>query len=423
MKGAFSSFRGEDFTPYIDSVYGGQGTGNFTRPGSDVSPAYTTPPPAQPTTPNKQDGYTLDPAALKAQFDLMLSQGYTADQIFQEARGVGVPDSVLQSVFPDYIGNIDQIYNPTPDGNIPTPDSLWSPDGYANQVNPADYDLTNPIDIQRMATDEAKNALAMVGDYARTANDPYISLGQESAAKMLDLADRPPAGQSRIDTLSGMNPNISEAFNAPTFEEVNYKTMQNDPMYQYTRDQAQEMTNRNLAAQGLTGSRYAANTLGDVGMQVAQSERDRIYGRNTDTFNRDYGIEADRYNRDYGTQVDNFNRGSTQQQTLYNMDTGSDTTQFNKYASLAGLGQNTAANMGNTAMNWGKNYIDLTTGMADASASNILANQTLKANQDIASDNQLYGLAGTLGSSLLDSKAGQRTLSGIYDGISGLFGG
>ena len=135
------------------------------------------------------------------------------------------------------------------------------------------------------------------------------------------------AGQTAIGNLGSMS--------SGNFD---FSTIQNNPMYQFTMDEATRNANRRLSPMGLVNSTYGAETLGRIGGGVAANALNDIYNRNL---------------------------------------------------GIAGLGQNTAANYANS-------YGDLLTGMANARASGMLSQDMLDANRQADWMSLIGGLGGTV---------------------------
>ena len=222
--------------------------------------------------------------------------------------------------------------------------------------------MADPIGIRQDATDQATSMWSDI--YGGTAENlqPFMEAGQQALPNLQGLAGQQYGGDA-LTALGGMNPNVS----------VDYNAILADPNYQYTNQQAQEAGRRALASQGMLGSRYGVNALGDIGRQVASAESDRMYGRGVDNYNRAYGQQSDLFN--FQNQMGN--------------------NEYNKYMGLASLGQNAATNLANAGSGYAGAYGDLLTGMANAQASGILSGNALSAQQSADQNNMWAGLAGT----------------------------
>ena len=191
---------------------------------------------------------------------------------------------------------------------------------------------------------------------------PFMQSGQTALQGLGAQANQTYGGEA-LTGLASLNPNIG----------VDYQSIQNDPMYQFANNQSREMANRSLARQGLTGSRYAVDALGQLGMQNAISARDRVYGQN----------------------VDNYNRGFNQNQTLFNLQNQQGQSQYNKLMGLAQLGQNTAVNLANSGAGYANAMGNNLTGIANAQAGGLLAQNSIDANRKADNQAMWAGIAGT----------------------------
>ena len=191
-------------------------------------------------------------------------------------------------------------------------------------------------------------------------SQPYIEAGT-GALPQLSQAALAPVNNQYLDRMEGMNPNIT----------TDYSSMQDDPMYNFVRDKMLESNSRRANAGGYTGD-IRAGWDRNAEMEAAFGARDRIYGENVDNYNRGYGQNVD----------------------LNNMWQQNQDSRYNKLSGLAGMGQNTAVNFGNTGAQYANAQGNMMTGMANAQASGVLGANALQSQQDADQTAMYAGLAG-----------------------------
>lgn len=230
---------------------------------------------------------------------------------------------------------------------------------------------------------------------------------------------------------------VGQAF-TPANINVDFAEIQNDPLYQFAKQEALEQNARNLSKGGLNSSvRQQADA--DTAMRTALSARDRIYqrdsdnaarawaaqvanyGRDSDIYGRQYQQQGDVYDRsrdrsllDYQTGVDNYNRARqdallgyqtnvdnymrNRDNALLGYQTGVDnynraygalTDQaslrnqlgnqlFGRLSALTGIGQSAAGQMANVGSNYATNTANaLTSGAAQSGLFNSMAGNTM----------------------------------------------
>lgn len=160
------------------------------------------------------------------------------------------------------------------------------------------------------------------------ATQQQIGAAERSEAQVRrDFAPFLRAGQGAIADVQGAQVGETPAPDLPD-PDLEFELDENDPIYKWKLEQANEAANKALASRGLSDSRVGINVLGDVGMKVAAEEVDRQYGRATD-----------KYNRQYGRATDLFNIGNLQEQQKYG-----------KAIDLVKMGQGAAGSMGSAAV-------------------------------------------------------------------------
>lgn len=246
--------------------------------------------------------------------------------------------------------------------------------------------IDNALNTQQTASDAAAAINRDIYGETKGMLSPYVEAGAGMLGDLSGMAGQPQAGQQYMGNLAAMSPQMSS----------DYGSLLQDPGYQFVNQQAQEAARRMLSSGGMSGSRYGADVLGDVGRQVAVSERDRFDRMNQGNYDRAYGQQAD----------------------LFNMANQGQGSQYNRMMGVAGMGQNAAVNMANAGAGFAGSQSDLLTGMANARASGMLSNQAFGAQQS-ADQNALWaGLAGTA----LGNVGGITDAAGsAWDTVSGWF--
>ena len=198
------------------------------------------------------------------------------------------------------------------------------------------------IHVQQGAADDSLNVLKNMYLGGQATLMPYTDLGKTGVNNLNALAQQ-----------GGM---------------MDYDAIKQDPMFNFAMNQGNESMMRNLARNGMTGSRYGMNMLQDGGMRNA------------------YGYANDIYNRNKG-----LNMG------------------------LATLGQNSATNAVSAGANYAGAYGNITTGMANAEASGMLSNHAMNANNDNNRNALWAGLGGTLMGNFDKVTDGADWLKGLGD--------
>ncbi len=200
--------------------------------------------------------------------------------------------------------------------------------------------INQALGYQQTGLNQAENVMGDIWGQTQNNMAPYLQAGGQAVGELNALA-----GQTYG------NPNI------PT----DYQSILNDPMYQFGNQQSEEMLRRNLVGGIGLDNRHAANMFGTLGMQNALMADDRIYNRN----------------------ADNFSRQNQQGQDL-----------FNKQYSVAGLGQNMAANQAQFGGAYAQSMGDMYTGYGNAAGSATLSNDALGRSLDQNQNALWAGLGG-----------------------------
>jgi len=159
--------------------------------------------------------------------------------------------------------------------------------------------------------------------------------------------------QYTVDTnIAKVNPNSFNAINTKSYaldpsqyqadssNVINFQMDPTDAVYKWKQDQAQKGVAQNMAAAGLSGSKYGMSLSQDANMRVAADEADSqfnremqkygvlnqqqsdLYGRTADQNNlqyaRDYTKESDLYNRTSEQNAMDWQRQYQQQSDLFN---------------------------------------------------------------------------------------------------------
>ncbi|MGZ3770059.1 MAG: tail fiber domain-containing protein [Bdellovibrio sp.] len=153
-----------------------------------------------------------------------------------------------------------------------------------------------------------------------------------------------PYNQAGMRALSGMgNPDFQRSFSMADY--------QKDPGYQFRLDEGNKAINAAAAARGMGNSGATMKALTQYGQDYASGEYQKAY---------------DRFNNDKNTQ-------------------------FNRFSTLAGIGQNASNNLAGAAGTYGSNISNNITGLGNAQASA----QIGKGNQQTGFIGQLYQNLGT----------------------------
>ena len=189
------------------------------------------------------------------------------------------------------------------------------------------------------AAGSAANAQSNAADYAanlqkQEADQALAFQKQQWETQQQNMAPWLQAGKQDLATLQGQLPNLSAPF-TQQFQAPTNVTEQNDPGYQFRLQQGLQMLDNSAAAKG---GLLSGNTL--------QGEQN--YAQNYAS-------------NEYGNV---YNRAFQQYQNQFNIDAANKARAFNDYASLAGLGQTTAQQLGQQGQAAANNVgnIDLTTG-------------------------------------------------------------
>lgn len=165
---------------------------------------------------------------------------------------------------------------------------------------------------------------------------------------------------------------LLQPFDLDKFEE--------DPSYQYRKQEAEKALERGMAAQGIT---LGGGGYGDINPQVAKALQEQSQGMASQEYNNAYN----RYN------IDQSNT-------------------YNRLMGIAGMGQGSTAQMANSGQSYANNTGNLTTGLASA-----------QLNAQMAADSQpgmfsgLLGAAGQIGGAWAGSEAGSAALTSFFSDI------
>lgn len=183
---------------------------------------------------------------------------------------------------------------------------------------------------QAGAANNAANLQSQEAANATAEQQREFNINQTNQAPFLQ------AGTGAINTLSGLVPQLNAASAAyPTFQAPTAEEARNTPGYQFTQQQGQQTLENSAAARGGLLSGNTGQALEQYGQGLADT-----------TYN-------DVYNRSLQTYQNNFNAFNTGQ-----------ANQFNRYAALAGVGQQSANQLGAAGQATAGNIanIDLTSG-------------------------------------------------------------
>jgi hypothetical protein len=154
--------------------------------------------------------------------------------------------------------------------------------------------------------------------------------------------------------------NFDQTFQAPT--DV---TEQNDPGYQFRLQQGQQALQNSAAARGGLLSGGTAKALSDYNQNAASAEYGNVYNRAYNKFTTDYN---------------QFQQGQT--------------NQFNRYASLAGLGQTSAQQLSNSGLTTANNVASINANAGQQIGQNINNAGAANASGYVGSANAINGAIG-----------------------------
>ncbi len=156
----------------------------------------------------------------------------------------------------------------------------------------------------------------------------------------------------------------------PTLEgKVDFQWNQDDPIYQFKLQQAQDAARKSLAKQGLLDSRAGVNTLSDTALRVGAEDIDKQYSRQvaerdylTQKAMSEYQMQAQRGDTLYG-------RLTGQQSALYSGLHGNQDTSLSRLAATYGLGNSLYGQVYGQQLDLAK----IGTGAAGSAGSNSMA--------------------------------------------------
>ena len=130
--------------------------------------------------------------------------------------------------------------------------------------------------------------------------------------------------------------------------------LEDDPIYQFQRDEALQATERKLNAMDMGKSGNILTALNDRAANVAGTYQDAAFGRqlagsqeNQNRMLTDYGLGTDYANTQYGRGVGEYGMDVNRSNDIY----GRDQNYLNRLAQLSGSGQNAAAQLGGFGAN------------------------------------------------------------------------
>jgi hypothetical protein len=202
------------------------------------------------------------------------------------------------------------------------------------------------------ASEDAANIQAAAGregiaeqrrqyDLTRADQAPWMDAGRNALAAYSGY------GQSRVDP----NQYIPQS-QIPQFD-VNKLNLYADPSYKFRLDAQNQSINRNAAGMGkfLSGNRL--EELMARSGDMASQEYGNMYSRAL----QDYGLQA-------GREADIYNRGVGSYGRAY----GQETDYLNRLAGISGVGQSTAAGLGQAGMQTGSNISNSLANIGNAQA-------------------------------------------------------
>jgi hypothetical protein len=135
---------------------------------------------------------------------------------------------------------------------------------------------------------------------------------------------------ARMDALSGDLPSLS-------LPEFKYTFDEQDPAYQFRRQQMEKTLNEAAAARGQFNSRAALNALQEGSMALTADEVDRQFGRQKDIYNLGLLGATTQHGADYQRASDLYGRDYDKLQNLFGMSTQREAMDRSRLMDLYGM--------------------------------------------------------------------------------------
>jgi hypothetical protein len=264
-------------------------------------------------------------------------------------------------------------------------------------------------DAQQQAAREANSVQLQMFNKTREDQAPFLKVGQESINRLADLYNSGAFNQSYGPQFEfgefqgGDQPRLNDpgayagAGPAPAAFKFDPASLQNDPGVQFRLEAANKALERSSSArgaglgggklralselnQGLASQEYGnayGRSLGEWDRGRQSYENDRTFGSNLNALNRtfalqSYGAQSDQYNQNRNA----FNQNQLSKYGIYNDSRNefyqNQGNQFNRLASLAGLGQGSANSLGGQSGQLGQSLGNNIMAGANAQAAGIV---------------------------------------------------
>lgn len=262
-------------------------------------------------------------------------------------------------------------------------------------------------DAARYASDQSLNAATQANNLQRD----QFTQQQQNLAPWLDtgksalsgLATGLQTGQYDATGISGFyganqNSGVNTQMAAPAGFKFDASNLENDPGYQFQLQQGMKALENQQSAIGVSGG-AAGQALERYAQDYAGTSYNTAYQRALGTYQTNFGNQfqvgqanIQNAQQDYSNA---WNRGLTQTQNNFNAGQQAENTNWNRVASLAGLGQTANAQLGQAGQQYA-NQVGYNTTNAAAQAGNYA---TQGANARAA---QYVGLGNNIGGTLMN---------------------
>lgn len=217
------------------------------------------------------------------------------------------------------------------------------------------------------------------------ANVPYSELGFGSLAQPFD---QPFTGESVYQSRP-----FGEQF------DFSYDNFVESPAFRRRMEEGQRIIERSSAGRGNLFSGRTGKELTRFGQDLASEEFDKQYNRSLGEFSNREGV----FRRNEAARASDYDRAKGEYLTMHDIFKGNQADIFNRFASLAGVGQTAASRMGDAGQQYARDY------------SNTMAGSTASINDLLTS-----GAAATAGGRIGGANARIGGVAGLGQGVSDL---
>lgn len=263
---------------------------------------------------------------------------------------------------------------------------------------------TQAAQTQADATDRASQIQKEMYDQTRKDLSPYTQAGTNALSQLTGFNPQSFQG-SGFNYNGSSNPAYSsQQFAAADPYQASEFKFEESPSYQFRKQQGMDGIQSQAATGGGLLSGATLKALNNYNSNLASQEYDNAFNQyQTDEnrrFNQYNTTESQRYNQYLGQEQLNqgqhqqaFNNWQSQDNNAYNRYMTDQNNQYNRLYNLVGIGQNSAAQVGNAGMQTGQAVANNTMAGANATA----AGQVAAGNKTANNFNSLLGAAGTIG--------------------------